>query len=152
MMMPFTKSVTRCQYERLTRWSSASSLVTSVILRARTLAQGGGPPLLYPSLAVEASAQPIHFPLEIIYLLIMRVMTGMMLISMFKMYKQSSFIVGVAHITVPSSFKIYKLVPPLGPNKLQGTTSSGVGHNKKAFTQGYLGDFPTDGANYGGKK
>ena len=37
VMMPFTKSVTRCQYERLIRWSSASSSATSVILKARTL-------------------------------------------------------------------------------------------------------------------
>ena len=82
----------------------------------------------------------------------MQVMTSMMLTGMFGMYRWSSFIVGVAHIMVPSSFKIYKLAPPLGPNRLLGTTSSRVGHNKKAFTQGYLGDFPTDGANCRGQK
>ena len=45
----------------------------------------------------------------------MRVMTSMMLIGMFRMYIWSSFILGVAHITVPSSFKIYKLVPLQDP-------------------------------------
>jgi len=81
----------------------------------------------------------------------MRVMIGMVLTEMLGIHRWSSFIMGVGHITIPSLFKIHKLVPPPGPNKLQRPTSSRVEHNKKTFTQGYLGDVPTDDVNCGMK-
>ena len=123
-MMPFTRSVIGWICERLTRRSSASSSVTSIILKVRTMSSGGSPLCPYTSLAMEASVKLVHFPLEIIYLLVMRVMAGMVLTSLFGLYKWSSFIVGVGLITIPPLFKIYKLVLVLVSHRLQRTASS----------------------------
>ena len=82
----------------------------------------------------------------------MRIMTGAMLTGMFGMNRWCFFAMGVGHIRVPPSFKIYELVPSLGHHRLQITTSSRIGPNNKAFTQGCLGDVPTDSTNYSGQK
>ena len=60
---------------------------------------------------------------------------------MVQVYRRSSLAMWVGHITVPSLFKVHKLVPSLGPKKFQETTSSKIGHLEKAFTYGYLGDY-----------
>jgi len=61
--------------------------------------------------------QMIHFSSKVVHYLVMLVMTSMILTNMIHVHRWCPLAMHVGHVTIPSSLKVYKLVPPLGPHK-----------------------------------
>ena len=57
----------------------------------------------------------------------------------------------VSHISISPTFKINEMISALRANRLQRSITPRTNHNHKICTS-TLGEFPTDGANRGGRK
>ena len=88
--------------------------IALVIIRAKTLAWGRSPFFPYLRLTMKMLVQMIDFSSKVVHYLVVLVMISMILTSMIRVHRLA---MRVGHVTNPSSLKVYKLVPLLGPHR-----------------------------------